>query len=826
MSTPKKLRASVRKSAAIGLVAVLGAGMFAPSATAAESYDVDLNSAGYGQVEEDGRATSERWIATEHIRATTDELQSIGGAAKGQLTGTVSLTADAERLQAARDAGIHFDLAATASKTNKTLDGTRIETSPELQTVVTFDQAKIREAAVSLGIDPDMAQGEIVLVRSDHKVFAANIAPASMWDGAGIKAGQTIPGFPESLASSNETPENGVWNGPALFPIVGVTKNGPERDGEFPYALSTIVDPYSDGDAAVRQVQIASQNTRAMPSDLANCLTASCGFWAVAVIAEVEDGAVNKRVAVTDEFRVNVSTTVSAGKTPTGELKLASGDSVSFLPQATANAAFGDYFNAALGAWDLLPEFLDSLTASQQSVAVLDGISATADGLSVSTQTNRDVSASYRTDAGKHLLTLTSTDEIAEWSYGSEQIAVGDRLLFNSTALGANVVQLEGTVTTLTPTVLELELSVSYSDEEWNLPASTTPDYVAVPVSVGMDLIGGEALFQRTPGFTVRVAPAALPTPEARPDVKEGPMGQPVVIDVLANDIVNEGYEIGGQVLLINPSTGGVTWKHVIAGQGTYTLSEDGMSVVFTPEAGFSGTADSIGYTWTQRDGFNTMTASSTAQAVITPATPAPLPTPEPEARPDVATAEFGQPVTMDVIKNDRFSEGFSMVPQSLRLVNPSDDELVSTVDVEAQGTYEVAGEELVRFTPEADFHGDAEVLTYTWQETDGVTTQSASATVQAKILPPEVVPVVTPEPEPTPEVVPVPEPQEEVIDEPTVEPQEEVIDEQPPVDEPVEQIVSAGFSGKNILMAAAGALALALAAAGALLIPRLRKKQ
>lgn len=221
-------------------------------------------------------------------------------------------------------------------------------------------------------------------------------------------------------------------------------------------------------------------------------------------------------------------------------------------------------------------------------------------------------------------------------------------------------------------------------------------------------------------------------------------------------------------------------------------------------------------------------------------------PLPKPDAAPDTGTAKYGQAVDIDVIANDSFSEGFTLKEDSLRLISPETGKAAMAVAIKGQGEYKVAGEEVIRFTPEQGFTGKAERLSYTWVETNGDIEQLAGSTVQATILPQET-PTTTPEPpqvdEPpvvTPPVIeeppavdpPVVEPPTDeppVVDPPLPEEDEESEPKPPVIEEgagsppapPIEGMVNAGFTGAGGL---AGAFASLLAVAGALFGLRQRR--
>ena len=96
------------------------------------------------------------------------------------------------------------------------------------------------------------------------------------------------------------------------------------------------------------------------------------------------------------------------------------------------------------------------------------------------------------------------------------------------------------------------------------------------------------------------------------------------------------------------------------------------------------------------------------------------------QAKDDKATAEPGEPVTLNPIAND---DGDQLDPASVRLIAP-DGSLVTELSVPGQGTWTVHADGTITFTPEEGFSGVAEAR---YQVTDVLgqrTTAAISVTV------------------------------------------------------------------------------------------------
>lgn len=112
----------------------------------------------------------------------------------------------------------------------------------------------------------------------------------------------------------------------------------------------------------------------------------------------------------------------------------------------------------------------------------------------------------------------------------------------------------------------------------------------------------------------------------------------------------------------------------------------------------------------------------------------------------DAGQADYGQPVTVDVLANDASATAAPLDAGSLTLLDASGAP-TSSIDVSGEGRYEVTGGK-IRFTPAADFSGTARAVPYSVYGDCVIATASVSATIAAK-------PVPTPTPTPTPTAAP-----------------------------------------------------------------------
>ena len=160
-----------------------------------------------------------------------------------------------------------------------------------------------------------------------------------------------------------------------------------------------------------------------------------------------------------------------------------------------------------------------------------------------------------------------------------------------------------------------------------------------------------------------------------------------------------------------------------VDGEGTYTVSPDG-TVTFVPEKSFTGTASGVTVKRVDKNGTE-ITAKYTP--TVTPVTP----TATPAETTDIQGAtQTGKPV---------FTEGDSRVPMNDDVPATFDDGS-TTKTVDGVGTYTVAADGTVTFTPEKSFTGKAPAVTVVREDKNGT---KASATYTPTVTP--VTPTATP---------------------------------------------------------------------------------
>ncbi|MBL3685962.1 hypothetical protein D3248_03205 [Leucobacter zeae] len=252
-------------------------------------------------------------------------------------------------------------------------------------------------------------------------------------------------------------------------------------------------------------------------------------------------------------------------------------------------------------------------------------------------------------------------------------------------------------------------------------------DTVSIPGQGTYAVEDGRIVFTPEPGFVGTAEPVdyrvsdsngtptqstytPTVTPVAQPDETSGPQGVPQSVDPLAND-ASDGVELDPSTLTLVDADGAPTDTVAVPGQGVYSVVDG--EIVFTPEPDFIGTADPVGYRVDDTDG---NTVESTYTPTLTPVTPT--------AHPDQTSGPQGVPQSVDPFANDEAGdEQVPLDPDSLTLLD-ADGTPVAAVTVAGQGTYTVQDGRIV-FTPEPQFTGTADPVSYRIADANGTTAES-----------------------------------------------------------------------------------------------------
>jgi len=110
-----------------------------------------------------------------------------------------------------------------------------------------------------------------------------------------------------------------------------------------------------------------------------------------------------------------------------------------------------------------------------------------------------------------------------------------------------------------------------------------------------------------------------------------------------------------------------------------------------------------------------------------------------PTANNDNGNTNQGEPITITVLAND--AEGSSpLAPESVRLIDPLTGDKVTTVTITGEGTYTVATDGTVTFTPDADYVGNSTVK-YTVKDGNGLESNEGTIAIIVEGVAAEIAP-------------------------------------------------------------------------------------
>ncbi len=195
-----------------------------------------------------------------------------------------------------------------------------------------------------------------------------------------------------------------------------------------------------------------------------------------------------------------------------------------------------------------------------------------------------------------------------------------------------------------------------------------------------------------------------------------------VTIDVLGNDIDIDGTLVPATVRITGTASPGDPLT--VPGEGTWSVNTLTGEIMFAPEADFDGAVTDI--TYTVEDDLGATSNPATVSVSITPVNDAPV------ANVDADTVVEDNSITIDVLGNDVDIDG-TLVPATVQITGTAS--AGDPLTVPGEGTWSVnmlTGE--ITFTPEADYDGTVNDITYTVEDNAGAV--SNAATVSVNITP------------------------------------------------------------------------------------------
>ncbi|WP_299773183.1 retention module-containing protein, partial [uncultured Pseudoteredinibacter sp.] len=216
----------------------------------------------------------------------------------------------------------------------------------------------------------------------------------------------------------------------------------------------------------------------------------------------------------------------------------------------------------------------------------------------------------------------------------------------------------------------------------------------------------------------------AVQPPVANNDSSNGnTTNQPVTVDVLNNDNDPDGNLDPATVQITGTSNEGDSLT--VPGEGVWSVNTTTGEITFTPESGFTADPTPITYTVKDNDGNESNTATVTVD----------YSTQEPGANDDSENGVTNNPVTVDVLDNDTDPDG-TLDPATVQITGTSNAGDPLVVAGEGEWTVNTTTGEIT-FTPEVGFTADPTPITYTVDDNDGNTSNTATVTIDYAVQPP-----------------------------------------------------------------------------------------
>jgi len=165
---------------------------------------------------------------------------------------------------------------------------------------------------------------------------------------------------------------------------------------------------------------------------------------------------------------------------------------------------------------------------------------------------------------------------------------------------------------------------------------------------------------------------------------------------------------------LVDPKTGDKVDSVTVEGEGTYTVASDG-TVTFTPEKDFTGVAKGVEVVRQDKNG-------TPAKATYTPEVKPVTPTGTDAVTEDVqGSTQTGKPVfTPGKTTVNGEEKTVELSDKPAQLVDPKTGDPVDSVTIKGEGTYTVAPDGTVTFTPEKNFTGKGTGVTVQREDKNG----------------------------------------------------------------------------------------------------------
>lgn len=254
------------------------------------------------------------------------------------------------------------------------------------------------------------------------------------------------------------------------------------------------------------------------------------------------------------------------------------------------------------------------------------------------------------------------------------------------------------------------------------------------PITYTVEDQGGLVSNETTVTITFNQTP-----PTATDDSTKGNTpGTPLSLNVTGNDLDNNGTGLDPATVDLSGPSGsssedadgdGDIDKVTVAGEGVWTVNATG-EVTFTPDAGFTGDPQPIGYTVKDKAHLKSGTAEIAVSYNHTP----------PVANDDEMDGQVsGESVLIPVVRNDEPGNSGPLDPATVSLIGPAgstsedtnNDGFIDKVTEPDKGQWDADGVGNITFTPASNFMGDPSPVSYTVEDNGKQRSNAATVTVK-----------------------------------------------------------------------------------------------
>jgi LruC domain-containing protein len=203
--------------------------------------------------------------------------------------------------------------------------------------------------------------------------------------------------------------------------------------------------------------------------------------------------------------------------------------------------------------------------------------------------------------------------------------------------------------------------------------------------------------------------------PTAKNDSITGTPGHAVTLNVLSNDVKGSSDIVPSTVQIDGTNKAGISLN--VNGEGVWSVNKNTGAITFTPAQSFTSSPTPIMYSVKDQNGVTSNLATVKATYLTGPT-----------AVDDSISGTAGQPVTLDVLKND-VKGSADLVPSTVQITGTNT--AGASLTVKKQGVWSVNQTTgAITFTPEANFTSSPDPIQYSVKDQNGIASNLATVKV------------------------------------------------------------------------------------------------